>query len=335
MHPGQTKSLKIAVQLLLESSILLALVSCGRQAPNAPLPAGTYSAGAIASGAAALNGGFFPLQIGNHWRAASDDHYRAGPFEGPPYEELRIHTEYDRTLIGTETVSGRQYVVLQETWTANDPFTAEPRSGTYWIRYRQDALGLYEADVSLPTPPNLDSRDATPVAPLTGDSAPLETLSHALSPSNSIPKEQTPLFEAARERLYARAAIARSTFNHWVSAAGSGRSRGGVLPGEITRLLYPLHPGASWVSRADPLFSSQVEAIENLTLPAGRFTGYRIRIDNEALGPGDFVYLWMGRSGELAARLHLESDITDDDGTVLGKATEDYDEVLHEVSLVK
>lgn len=315
--------------------ILLLAVSCSRQAPNAPALEGIYSARTLAAAGAAPNGAFFPLQIGNHWRAEANAYYRTEPLQGPPYDELRIHTNFTRNLIGTETLLDRPYVVLQETWTENDPFTGEPRTGTYWTRYRQDASGLYEADIAATTPPNLDtSAGAIAVSPVSS-SMPVAMRSLPATLTVSIPEEEIVAFEAAWERTRVRAEVVRSAFQKSDPAITFQGSRRGLLPGEITRLHYPLHPGTSWVIRPNPLFSSKVEAIEKLTLLAGRFPAYRIRIDNEALGPADFVHLWIGRSGQLALRYHLESEATDSDGNVIGRVIYDYDEVLHELSLVK
>ena len=335
MRPRQQDlaTLRLAAQRAVGIGTLLLLVSCGRQAPNGPALEGAYSARTLAA-AAAPNGALFPLQIGNHWRAVADDYYRTEPLNGPPYNEVRIHTDYARSLIGTEVLFDRPYVVMEETWTQNNPFTGEPRTGSYWIRYRQDASGLYEADVAATTPPTLDTRNEATTTPSAGTSAMSRMLALSASLASSIPEEQRSAFQAAWDKVHARAELVRSVFRKSSPTSNLGNLPNGLLPGEITRLRYPLRPGSKWEIRPDPLFSSEVEAIEHLSLPAGPFPAYRIRIDNEALGPADVVHLWMGRSGQLAVRFHFEAEATDSQGNVIGRVIDDYNEVLHEVSLV-
>jgi hypothetical protein len=272
--------------------------------------------------AASAQGAFFPLAIGNRWHAVAVDRYRVEPTTGSPYDDFTIYTTYLRELIDTEELSGRSYVVMKEAWSQNDPLSGEPWTGTYWTRYRQDGSGLYEADAALTTPPDAPSALVS--------SSSLALVARRETPIDALPGGGLPEFRAAWETIRQRAALVHTA----VSKATTAGPPGGLVSGEITRLVYPLHPGRSWEIRPDPLFSSVVEGVEYLNLPAGRFPAYRIRIDSEFIGPGDVVYLWMGRSGQLAVRYHFESEVRDALGNVVGRAVDDYNEVLHEVSLV-
>jgi hypothetical protein len=106
--------------------------------------------------------------------------------------------------------------------------------------------------------------------------------------------------------------------DHATGAALAARSRGGVLDHEITRLAYPLHPGAHWVIRADPRFESTVMSLGPIDEPAGRFAGARIRVDSDVFGPRDRVELRYGRDGVLGLSAHLEGVATDESGNVIG-----------------
>ncbi len=113
-----------------------------------------------------------------------------------------------------------------------------------------------------------------------------------------------------------------------------GSPPGGPLSEEITRLRYPLRPGASWTVREDPFFGSTVEAMEVVKLPPGRFPAARIRMKSEFYGPNDRVRLWFGRSGELGHQYHLEASATDYMGNVIGTILFDETEMLTDIDLV-
>src|SRR6185503_21276890 len=129
---------------------------------------------------------------------------------------------------------------------------------------RQDRSGLYEADVATSVPPTC----ATALAPTAlGEPAPGSPLSRAkyreLLQRNGVRKEKLDPYAEALVRVVDRA--------RRIDAALESRGRpGGALEGEITRLRYPLHPGARWTIRESPLFTAVVEDQEILDLPAGR-----------------------------------------------------------------
>jgi len=78
-------------------------------------------------------------------------------------------------------------------------------------------------------------------------------------------------------------------------------------PFSETRLLaYPLHTGATWAMYPSSRLkvTATVEGIDVLSLPAGRFTAWRIRISGAT--PRDRV-IWYGRAGYLGSKGHDES----------------------------
>ena len=310
---------------------LVLLSGCGRQTPTSPVAVNGYAFGASDRLAPALQGAFFPLAIGNHWHATSEFHFVIVPLQGPPLGEMTIHGDVARVLVGTETIFGRPYVVMEETTLESDLPPEESQPLTDWIRYRQDATGLYEADVDISTPPVFDGAERP--APLAGAANVGMQRNVTDRIMSSVPAEQVSAFASALERVRQKAEMVQSAFHRGVLPQGV-RS-GGLLSGEITRLRYPLRPGAAWTIRPDPLFTASVEGVEALDLPAGRFSSYRIRFDSEFFSSPDVVHIWVSRSGQLAFRYHFESNATDVDGNELGKAMTDYDEVVDEVALAR
>jgi hypothetical protein len=197
---------------------------------------------------------------------------------------------------------------------------ANPGGSTYttWIRYRQDADGLYESDVTGPP--------ASGVTVAAASTRP--SIAFPASIREHATVAQTAAYERAWEGLQRKIAAVRQAVADPLRVAD-------VAPGEIIRLDYPLHPGASWTVREDPLFTSTVERLERLDLPAGSFNAYRIRIGSQFFGPEDTVHLWMGRSGLLQFRYRLVEPATDENGNVIGELVVTHDEVVDAVSLVK
>lgn len=304
--------------------LLVGLTSCGRDTPTAPLLGNHASLSGRASLAAAPQGAFFPLAIGNRWHSVGDDRFVMTD-AGGGVDGFTIHDDITRELTGTEVLFGRTYTVMKETTVQTIPFESEPWISTQWIRYRQDASGLYEADVSGASEPVMSSAATGPDGVRMQAARPLPDALRA-----KILPDRIDAYERAWNRLQWKVEV----LNRYVASDGAARGSG-VLPNEITRLVYPLRPGEEWTIRTDFFFGSVVEGIEDLDLPAGRFPAYRIRIPNEALGPEDVVRLWMGRSGQLRFQYHLEAPATDEDGNVIGSSSIDHDEVLDQISLVK
>lgn len=282
---------------------------------------------AIASSAS----GFFPLAIGSRWHYSGEiefDAFMSGA--AAPAASFVIHTEEERRLVGKEDLFGREYVV-EERLLREDIRTD---TITWWARYRQDRSGLYLADVALVQPPQLTSGPAQARIKLKNDSKRRWNSAWA-SISPKIDGERRPAFLRAWRRLQRRWETLQGLFAEGHEISNRPGRPGGVLPDEITRLEYPLHPGAQWIIRDDPFFGSVVEGMEVLDLAPGRMAGFRIRVISDFFGPNDVVLLWYGRDGFLGLFAHLESEATDVDGNPLGLLVFEESHFLEEFTLVR
>jgi hypothetical protein len=323
--------------VLLFAGLSLFVNGCGRPAPVAPQPAEAQSSGNALESGRFPDGGFFPLAVGNRWHSVSADTIRIDPIgNGPPLAEFTITSDITRVLIGTETLFGRSYFVQEETASSSGALIGRTASAfSTWTRYRQDRSGLYEADVDVSRPPTLDDgpcRRSQSTAAVPGVD---RARSLPASLVSRLPAAQRSAFSAAWDRLQERETIIRTSL---LAGSGAGPGRGqrrGPLGGEIVRLKYPLHSGATWVIRADPLFSSTVDDHEVLALTCGRFSSYDIRIDSDLIQAGEFVRLWFGRSGQLAFRYRLVALVVDSEGNEIGTLVDDHGEVLRDFTLVK
>ena len=246
-------------------------------------------------------GEFYPLSIGNTWTYTGERSMRFGA--GPAYTLSRDET---RTITGTEELFGREYMLEEQFIIAGSVF-GEDDTITYWLRHRQDRAGLYEADVAMSDPPGEDSEAAS----LTG-----RDLNTDLGTWDELWRRSVDGLEYIDPEVIERAKIAHfikiNAVNELLgrrtgSALLSGPP-GGILPDEIQRLRYPLHPEQEWIIRDSPLFYSIVEGMDVLDLPAGRINGWRVFIYNEFLDDNDIVHFWFGRQGFLAMTVHLETE---------------------------
>jgi hypothetical protein len=209
--------------------VVLPMVSgCSNQAPTAVSLEGAQSSSRAAQLAAAAPGAFYPLAIGDRWHAAADDYYRIVPTGGDPSSEYRVHTDYNRAMVGTETLFGRPYVLMREDWTQTTPFSEEPWSGSYWTRYRQDGTGLYEADVAATTPPGGLSGPVEAAGQAVGLSA-LEPLPMSLS--ERVPAVDLASYRVAWQVLQERAAMVRAFLRRSGSAGTTVALPSGEMPG--------------------------------------------------------------------------------------------------------
>jgi len=287
-------------------------------------------AAAVLTLGAGGNGTYFPLGQGSRWHSVAEGHSVSRDLSGV-VSELHSHDDYVRTIDGTEERFGRTYTILREELT--ETIDGVPDESTSWIRYRQDGTGLYEADVASNTPPGVEPPAAARVTP--GHSALSDRLVRGL------PEKNRAAYRATWERIHARVAMIRdavrglgSTRKLDTASAPPASTPRTAAENELTRLLYPLHKGQTWQIRPDPLFTSEVEATESLSIPAGRFSSSRIRVDSPPFfGPNDRVHLWMSRSGQLALQYHFEGDVTDVNGNVIGTNTFDYREELQDFDL--
>jgi len=285
----------------------VAIGGCGvdRQNPLRPVPGAPRSA--LESGAITLGrnepfgpgepgAGFYPLAIGNSWSYATSFQVTVLDSAGNVFESFGVTGTSDRSLTGVATIFARSYV--EEDWIDHE--SGQPEAILFSVFYRQDRSGLYEAD------PPFTSITPLPVRPASATPGPAALRSAAISRA----------FHGRVSRSALNSMLER--LDQMTGGGRRGRPRGGPLDHEITRLSYPLRPGAHWVIRADPRFESTVERVGPIDEPAGRFVGARIRIDSEFFGPKDHVELRYGRAGFLGLSAHTESIATDEAGNVIG-----------------
>lgn len=302
-HPASTRrpATRIAVYTVLLGAFVL--FGCrgtrgpdGVESPTAPQAPGR---GLEAAG---TQDSFYPLQLGNEW------HFdRRMVFEFVPPDSSsasgaeEFHFEEERVLDQTEELFGRTYLVESRTIVQDFP---EPDVAHEWVRFRQDRSGLYEADVSITDPPG-----SVPKASASGEGR-LHARLSAFGPAavQHAASFRSALAELERRRLQVHGALRGEPI---------AAPPGGVLADEITRLRYPLHPGASFAVR-EGLLDAHVEALEQLVTPAGRFPAWRVRLVWATAGFDDTILVWFGRCGTLKVYLRAETTVVGLDGSVLG-----------------
>lgn len=299
---------------------MIAVIALGCSTPMSPRTDAERSA--VEAGAQVLPGAidlfpsvagsklFYPLALGNRWH-----HQRTvtATFSAYPADQpypIVYHSTTTRELNCAESSGGRTYLV--ETQTADN-------GSQLWVRLRQDGSGLFEGDTPLNVPPPCvppkvaASNEPLPQAIASGVEAWLATASNVTHEP----------WRAAVDRLLAKRAEALSAL-------------GGPGPGELMRLRYPLYVGQEWMVRDDADFHvrARVEGVDLLTLPAGRLTGYRVRLTYPNPDPKLRVYFWYGSAGYLRQDVHAITDVVDQFGNVIGWAAIDDRDVLDAYSLV-
>lgn len=266
-----------------------------------------------------LNGdrqdGFYPLRIGNRWLHGRELVVTVIPDGALPETTYRYEGKAQREIVSAERLFRGWYLVeRQQEVSSFEPWPT-------WTWYRQDRSGLYEADLSVAFP----AASAGPGLP-GGAERPLPA--RLLSAPDALPVTGSAAEQAAYREAWARVrervATLRDLFSYdWRRAPSP----------ELTRLRYPLRPGATWMIRADPGFRfwATVEEREELDLPPGRFSAFRIRIQAQAFGPDDTVHTWYGSAGFLGLTAHFESDAVDEGGNVYGRVVADQREWLEDL----
>ena len=244
--------------------------------------------------------GLVSLDVGDTW--SYEGTFRTMMESGS--EDWVVDREEAHTVVGTEERFGREYKVVEVVIREHGPFGDD--EFTQWFRRRQDHGGLYGADVSVVEPPAGSSAAALAAV----------ARKVAWQPAG-IEEARRPAFARAwRELLDRREMVTRMLAEATVPA---GRTTASAAENEFTILDYPLYRGASWQIRTEPNFTAYVERIELVPTELGRVLAWRIRVDNDALGPDDIVHVWYGPVGFVAQAYHLETDATDEDGNVIGK----------------
>jgi hypothetical protein len=289
--------------LLLVAAILAAIFSCNITDTD---PADTgieavYSADDILAGKGGGNahkGKFYPLALGNTWHYTGERMMQVGdsdPFYGSVSEERKIRE--------MEQLFGREYFVEEQTGVISDGVSPDD-AYIYWIRYRQDKAGLYEADVAITIPPG--GYDSTSV---TGAWEKIWQKASAGLDRETVDRLRIAHF---RKLDLVDEVLGRRLGRHMLAGPP-----GGILTNEIQRLKYPLHVGQEWTIREIPLFTSEVLKHDVLDLPAGKMNGWKITNHSGIFGENDVVWFWYGRTGFLGMVVHLETEVTLVDGTVV------------------
>ncbi len=253
--------------------------------------------------------GFFPLDMGNRWTYTGETSIMA---EGG--EPLTIHFEEEHKIVGTEELFDRMYILEEQVHV--DDYSGDPIVS--WARYRQDRSGLYTADVPLTDPPGDDEVFAkSNTARVDKRRERWDILCQRAA--SGFQSDNLIAFRQASNNLYRKMRMIDEILGRQTPGVPLlGDPPGGVLPDEITRLRYPLHPRQEWIIRDSPLFESMVIRHDVLDLPAGKMNGFRIGVFSELYDPGDEVLLWYGRNGFLRMFAHFEVEMVDPSGNTTG-----------------
>jgi hypothetical protein len=270
--------------------------------------------------------GFFPLDMGNRWTYSGETFIMV---EGG--EKSTVHYNEERTIVGTEELFDRVYFLEKQ------EIIDDTRGDviTYWVRYRQDRAGLYQADVPITDPPNDDEVFAT-FTSTQADKRKERWNFLCQRISSEFRSDNLNAFLMASNNIYQKLRMIDVILGRQALRIPSlGGPPGGVLPDEITRLRYPLHPRQEWIIRDSPLFESMVIGHEVLDLPAGKMHGFKISIVNELFDPCDVVLLWYGRDGFLRMFAHVETEMVDPSGNPIGTLILEENLILESLELAR
>jgi hypothetical protein len=279
--------------------------------------ASTSTNGETGTGGIVSKGGFYPLQIGNRWTHRREQVIRIVPNDGENLPVATSVSETQREILCAQSFGGVPYVVERA--------TEYGTSGTYlaWNFYRQSTTGLYELDILGTDPPPCQGAAVNgprqSAAPVLID----ERVIADLVAARPVPERAA--YQVALRRLHER----------MTALDIIRRPPEPAMPGELTRLRYPLERKLRWVVRDDPNFrlTAVVDGADVLDLPPGRLRGFRIRFETDRLGPADVILFWYGRQGYLQFVGHAEVDAVDNQGIVIGRAVLDERDALVDLSL--
>ena len=99
---------------------------------------------------------------------------------------------------------------------------------------------------------------------------------------------------------------------------------GEALPDETTLLAYPLHPNASWPAQSGSAPRHRVVAREELSVPAGVFSAWRIEDLNSNPETGYRETLWYSTPGLIAVEGGVRTPILDVNGQRIGTRHSDW-----------
>jgi hypothetical protein len=311
--------------VLVAASLSLLLVACRSMTPvdrastsaGLDITADGLSATELPDGSngGVSQNGFYPLEVGNHWTYREVLVVKSVFVDGTPPVEATYQSAIDWELMCPETRFGRQYLVQKETTTTEDgPFVS-------WFRERQDPRGLYGLEIF--DPPACAPTSASGVR------------GHAQLESSGRMSDGDAWRERAGSQLLAQlsrsmpagraATITTEILDHVermrALAHDAGRHHGrpgGVQPGEILELSYPLRIGKQWVLRDDDVHvERRVVGLEVRDVLGKKTLTYRIRNLSDLFG--DFtIDLLYSRRGLVGIEAMGSTDITDEQGNVIG-----------------
>lgn len=253
--------------------------------------------------------GRVPIALGDEWIYDRVYTVYAVSPTGQRSAMLGYHSEITDFMVCADTLPSGAYVFRRSTEDPLDP----PGATTFtWVGERQDLRGLYELDVAINNAPACD-----PTPPMARIAASPGEFGARMAAA-AIAQLPAGLDAGARIRLGAE--IRRLTARAAALEAAM-RPRGGVRPGEIQRLAYPLNVGRHWYVRNQPpdlVLTSQVLAHEPCVVPAGRWPAARVGLVWVGTsGPNDVIDSWYGRPGLLRFRYHLEGAPDPVTGTIV------------------
>ncbi|MGH7730026.1 MAG: hypothetical protein ACRENJ_02115 [Candidatus Eiseniibacteriota bacterium] len=264
----------------------------------------------------ALKPMFYPLAVGNRWVYEREAVVRFVTPEGETPPSIFRTTAW-------QVIKCAQHDYFFELAVVQTPV-----ADVSWRRYREAPTGLYEMGVALTEVPCV----LLPAGATRSAGSGRAALAEPAAPGS--PAVQA-AFRGAMRRMRERIDAIDAMVRPGPQAALGLPPGGSARPGELWRLRYPLEVKAGWtiVENSGFRLAAQVEGTETLDLPAGRLTGYRIRLHNSALGPTDVVRVWYGPAGFLQLVAHIELPAVDEGGNFIGLAIADLRETLVELQL--
>lgn len=294
---------------VLTAILILAFAGCESERTGVAGPeSGGPSLLATAGGAGAGPKEYYPLSIGNRWEFSG---WMMIMTAGSLAADEMNYTEV-REMVGTEERFGREYILEERVRDDGSMMMTE------WLRYRQDHSGLYEADISITEPPIGTAAEDGELSKPAGDKRNRRWDRLAVRFAGNGGEKHDGAFAEAAARLVEKMRMLETISRIGGPIPVLGSRPGGVLPDELTRLHYPLHPKQEWVIREIPLFTAEVLENDVLDLPAGRMKGHLVSISGSLFGPEDRAYFWYGKNGMLKMDLHVEETVVDIYGNPIG-----------------
>jgi hypothetical protein len=246
----------------------------------------------------------YPLAIGNSWDYVFRTSYTQvtnGQAAPPAVSLLLVHDE----VVGVQHRGTRDYFVIEDSlsW-GGVPF------GTFYVLFRQDSDGLF-----IVYPPNYIEPDT-------------RAASHALADEIS-PAVNRVLTTAGHREAFQRAALKAVTKLVLARRGAVGPDQAATTDaGELKILGFPLYVGAHWTESESPRVERMVTAHERVRVPAGTTPAWRVRMRSPALAEEDRYEEWYSAAGLVRYHSRIESDVVDDQGTVLGTLVYEADQSL-------